>query len=246
MRFFLSVVLVSMLYATPAFPEVYNWTDGGGTVHFTDDRAAIPAKYRKKAVSLGGSDEAANPGSGTKAASTPPDMNNVGTSVEKPVKKTKPSDKSQTELDLLASSLLQNAVSDRDKAFAAFSWIHANIYYDNASKWQRRYGQQGADQSPAGVLKAKKGVCEGLAKLFSALVNKMDLQSEVVVGTASGRRQERHAWNAVLVDGKWGLVDLTRGSFLNPPQDFLAHHFPDDPKWQLSDNPLTYAEWLKR
>lgn len=230
------------LYATPVFAEVYNWTDSSGTVHFTDDRAAIPSKYRKKAVSLGGYDETPEPGGVKKPATVAPDVKKTADSDKKPVKK----QASQSELDILASSLQQNAVSDRDKAFAAFNWIHANIYYDNTSKWQRRYGNEGADQSPEGVLAAKKAVCEGMANLFAALANTMGLQSVVVIGRASGLRQEAHAWNAVMIDGHWGLVDTTRHSFLNPPQEFLNHHFPNDAQWQLLDKPLTYAEWLKR
>jgi transglutaminase/protease-like cytokinesis protein 3 len=149
-------------------------------------------------------------------------------------------------VDALAEKLLQNAVSDRDKAYAAFSWISANIHYDNATKWQRRYGNSGNDQSPAAVLASRQAVCEGLANLFTALATRMGLQSEVVLGKASGARQENHAWNAVMVDGKWGLVDITRHSFLNPPEEFLARHFPFDPRWQLIAKPLTYEEWLKR
>lgn len=262
-RYFAFVVSVLILYSTPAFPEIFNWTDGSGTEHFTDDRAGIPSRYRKKAVSLGGYDAdsqdaqspgkksvtgthgAVNPSSAAKAATTAPDVNNARKPGEEPEQQLRASDQ-QSELDSLARSLLQNAESDRDKAYAIFSWIRANIYYDNAAKWQRRYGREGADQSPAGVLASKKGVCEGIANLFSALANNMGLQSTVVTGRASGMRQEPHAWNAVMIDSTWGLVDITRHSFLSPPQEFLARHFPNDPQWQLLDKPLTYEEWLKR
>lgn len=251
MRYFAFVVSVLILYSTPAFPEIFKWTDGSGTEHFTDDLAGIPSKYRKKAVSLGGYDadsqDAQSTGekseTGTNGAIGPSSAVNNATI---PPKLRASDQRDQSELDTLASSLLQNAVSDRDKAYAIFSWIHANIYYDNAAKWQRRYGQAGADQSPAGVLASKKAVCEGMANLFSALANKMGLQSIVVTGRASGMRQEPHAWNAVMIDGKWCLVDITRRSFLSPPQEFLARHFPNDPQWQLLDKPLTYEEWLKR
>jgi transglutaminase/protease-like cytokinesis protein 3 len=142
--------------------------------------------------------------------------------------------------------LLKDGQTERDKAYELFSWIRANITYDNATKWKRRYGNSGADQSPDGVLASGRGVCEGIANLFAAVASKMGLESAVVTGRASGARQERHAWNAVKIDGKWGLVDITRHTFLATPQEFLARHFPDDPCWQLLDTPLTYEEWLKR
>ena len=234
-----------ILFATPLFAEVFSWTDSGGTQHFTDDSATIPAKYRKKAVLLSGSGD-----SEVVPVAPKPNIPSQKPSellVQDPLAKAKrpPQNLPSSALEALACQLLEKAATDRDKAYAAFSWVHANIYYDNTSKWQRRYGQQGGDQSAEGVLAAKKGVCEGMATLYAALANNMGLKSVVVTGRASGFRQEAHAWNAVMVDGSWGLVDLTRGSFLRPPQEFLAHHFPNDPQWQLLEKPLTYQEWLK-
>ena len=50
---FLTSILI--ILTTPAFAEVFTWTDDKGTTNFTDDSTKIPAKYRNKAVSLGGS-----------------------------------------------------------------------------------------------------------------------------------------------------------------------------------------------
>lgn len=234
------------LFSTPLFAEVFNWTDSKGTQHFTDNPATIPAKYRNKAAVLKGYGDSETVPVAPKPTAPP----------QKPIEKIEPDQQAKANrpavnrptsaLDVLANTLSEKAATDRDKAYAAFSWVHANIYYDNASKWQRRYGNSGGDQSAEGVLAAKRGVCEGMANLFAALANKMGLKSVVVTGRASGFRQEAHAWNAVMVDGSWGLVDLTRGSFLRPPQDFLTHHFPNDPQWQLLEKPVTYQEWLGR
>ncbi|WP_460596724.1 transglutaminase domain-containing protein [Geomonas sp. Red276] len=231
-----------LLWSSTLFAEVFTWTDSQGTQHFTDDSRTIPPKYRKKAVPLKGFDQPEEAPVVAKPAVSTAAPVALSKREEQPNTPPQP----QTELDRLAKSLLESASTDRDKAYAAFAWIRSNIYYDNASKWQRRYGQHGGDQSPEGVLAAKRGVCEGMANLFAALTEKMGLPSAVVTGRASGFRQEAHAWNAVKVDGKWGLVDVTRHSFLNPPEDFLNHHFPNDPQWQLLEKPLTYQEWLKR
>jgi len=235
------VVLVFLVIAMPVYAEIFKWTDGGGTVHFTDDRAGIPLKYKKKAVSVGG-DGDESPAVVHKAKPAPMVVD-LGTRRDD-LPRREAAD--QSELGVLARSLMQNASTDREKAYAIFNWIHANIYYDNATKWQRRYGNSGADQSPEGVLKSKKAVCAGMANLYAALAGKMGLQSVVIGGIASGMHQEAHAWNAVMVDGKWELLDLTRHTFLAPPQEFIARHFPNDPRWQLLDKPLTYQEWLKR
>lgn len=45
--------LVLLLAASVAQAETYEWTDREGTVHFSESRAEIPARYRKSAVPLG-------------------------------------------------------------------------------------------------------------------------------------------------------------------------------------------------
>jgi transglutaminase/protease-like cytokinesis protein 3 len=241
--FFAAIIV--LLFSAPLFAAVFSWTDSGGTQHFTDDPATIPYKYRKQAAQLKGYGDSDTATPVAKPSAIPKKTSELSRRDQQAKSDRLPKGLPPTALELLATELLVKGATDRDRAYAAFSWIHANIYYDNASKWQRRYGQQGGDQSPEGVLAAKRGVCAGMANLFAALANKMGLKSVVVTGRASGFRQEAHAWNAVMIDGSWGLVDLTRGSFLRPPQEFLAHHFPNEPQWQLLDKPLTYQEWLK-
>jgi len=241
---FLATIIT--LFSTPLFAEVFSWTDTSGTQHFTDDSATIPSKYRKQAILLKGYGDSDVVPVAQKPNAPPHKPSELTEADQLPKAKRPPQNQPTSALDTLANALLEKAATDRDKAYAAFSWVHANIYYDNASKWQRRFGQHGDDQSAEGVLAAKRGVCEGMANLFAALANKMGLKSAVVTGRASGFRQEAHAWNAVMVDGNWGLVDLTRGSFLRPPLEFLSHHFPNDPQWQLVEKPLTYQEWLKK
>jgi len=234
-----------IMCSSPLYAQVYTWTDKAGTQHFTDDRGAIPAKYRNKAVALNrfdDTDDAPRPAKPQEPAAT---LETPKAEESTPTKR-RTVKKSASEVDRLAATLMEKATTDRDKAYAAFAWVRANIYYDHATLWRQRYGKSGADQSPEGVLAAKSGVCLGMANLFAALTDRMGLKSAVVVGIAAGMRQEAHAWNAVMVDGAWGLVDVTRHSFLNPPQDFIAHHFPNNAQWQLLEPPLTYAEWLKR
>lgn len=53
MKICLLVLLASVVLAAPAaHAAIYQWTDSKGVVHFTDNRANIPAKYRSKAQRL--------------------------------------------------------------------------------------------------------------------------------------------------------------------------------------------------
>ncbi len=258
------VVAVSLviLLSTPAQAEFFSWTDSSGTEHFTDDISNIPTKYRKQATPMLGYDaDVAQSAERTgkemhKAASGSGYLSDETLSVEgSGASRAAGSAEANRRRSLLgdgsrastlARMLLKDAQTEQEKAYAIFSWIRNYITYDTSTKWQRRYGNSGADQSPDGVLASGRAVCEGLANLFTAVAERMDLESVVITGRASGARQERHAWNAVKIDGNWGLVDITRHTFLATPQEFLARHFPDDPRWQLIERPLTYDEWLKR
>jgi len=257
-------VSLVILLSTPAKAEFFSWTDSRGTEHFTDDISNIPKKYRKQLTPMDGYDvesPAAQAGGRTgkemdDAASGSGYLSDETLSVEgngASVAAGRAEANRRHSLlgdgsraSTLASMLLKDAQTEKEKAYAIFSWIGNYITYDNSTKWQRRYGNPGADQSPDGVLASGRAVCEGIANLFTAVAVRMDLESVVITGRASGARQERHAWNAVKIDGDWGLVDITRHTFLATPQAFLARHFPDDPRWQLLERPLTYEEWLKR
>lgn len=259
MKHFAAAVSIVLLLSSSAFPAFFTWTDRNGTAHFTDDISRIPPGYRKQAVHLQGFDDnspASAPARHAAAKGTPPAasgedgpaaQDGAGTAGQRSAGKRKSAPEDDgSRVGALARTLLKDGQSDRDKAYAAFCWIRANISYDNYTKWQRRYGSSGANQSPDAVIASGRGVCAGMANLFTALAQRMGLESVVVTGRASGARQERHAWNAVKIDGKWGLVDITRHTFLAPPEEFLARHFPDNPRWQLLDKPLTYEEWLQR
>jgi transglutaminase/protease-like cytokinesis protein 3 len=251
-----AVSLVIILSPT-AHSEFLSWTDSSGTAHFTDNISNVPKKYRKQATPMHGYDadspaaQTAEPTGkekhktyGAGGDSSDDDRGGASRSAAGSRRPSLLDDGSRA--SALARTLLKEAGTERDRAYAIFSWIRSYITYDNPTKWQRRYGNSGADQSPDGVLASGKAVCEGLANLFTAVAGRMGLESVVVTGVASGARQERHAWNAVKIDGTWGLIDITRHTFLATPQEFLTRHFPDDPRWQLSEKPLTYQEWLKR
>ncbi|WP_181369434.1 transglutaminase domain-containing protein [Flavobacterium album] len=69
------------------------------------------------------------------------------------------------------------------------------------------------------VIKDKKAVCEGYARLFKRLCNNAGIQSSVVSGYTKqepgqvGKMGKHdHAWNAILVDGHFYYFDVTWGS----------------------------------
>lgn len=128
------------------------------------------------------------------------------------------------------------------------------------------------------TLKSKKAVCHGYSVLFKRLCELLDVPCEIVSGTSKislndiGKFPESndHAWNVVYINGEWRLIDVTWGAgsynqtlkkfiqdyddtyFLTNPDIFFLKHFPQDPKWLLTNKtekdfanlPLFYSAFI--
>ncbi len=164
----------------------------------------------------------------------------------------------------LAAALCRGLETEDERARAIFRWIAGNVDYS------RDAGASGAAASgPEGVLRTRRAACEGYASLFASLARACGLQAEVIGGYSKGYRyragaplplQPDHAWNAVMIGGRWRLVDCTWGAgyldesgrfrcflndhyFLTPPEEFIYDHFPEEPRWQLLDRPLSREQY---
>ncbi|HFA49362.1 MAG TPA: hypothetical protein ENJ95_10130 [Bacteroidetes bacterium] len=118
------------------------------------------------------------------------------------------------------------------------------------------------------AFKIKKGVCEDYSQIFKTMCGAAGLEAVVVTGNARdfhkphrNAHNNPHAWNAVKIDGQWHLLDatwaagytdpavkkftrkLSTGFFMTDPAWLIQNHFPDDPKWQLLDEPISKKEF---
>ncbi|MCI8476793.1 MAG: leucine-rich repeat protein [Oscillospiraceae bacterium] len=92
---------------------------------------------------------------------------------------------------------------DYDKASAINQWVAKNIAYDYAYfRGNSTTTTTAADE----VLVSGKAVCGGFANLTRALLQAAGIPAVCVHGWASN---DRHAWNAAYVDGRWILLDPT-------------------------------------
>lgn len=97
-----------------------------------------------------------------------------------------------------------NDKNDYYKILKAHNWIVDNVSYnlDDASNNSNIYG----------ALQDKKVVCEGYARLFKSLMDKLDIPCVLVSGTGEDRStntRENHAWNYVYLKGNWYAIDVT-------------------------------------
>lgn len=166
----------------------------------------------------------------------------------------------------LAAYLAEPCESDLEKARAIFCWIVLNISYDTDAATAIDSSKQTHEQ----VLETRKAVCRGYARLFAALAQAMNLKQHTIEGYSKGLRYVSgqqslecdHAWNAVMLDGEWRLIDCAWGAghvdssgrfvrrrcdhfFLTPPEQSIYDHFPSDPKWQLLPEPVSKADYKR-
>lgn len=120
--------------------------------------------------------------------------------------------------DQLVSYLEKMADTDLEKARAIYVWLAENISYDAKSINKNKYG----DNTALGVLKSRKSVCQGYAKLFELLGKKMGLNIHFVGGYSKNDvlqeswdfdgEEGDHAWNMIKIDDEWRVFDATWGA----------------------------------
>jgi Transglutaminase-like superfamily len=158
----------------------------------------------------------------------------------------------QDDVTSIAQKLTSNLSDDSLKIAAIYFWITANIQYDHRFK-NRVEGDTTLTQEPYNVVKTKRAVCIGYAKMFRELCQMSNIKAYVVEGIVKNGNgfleREGHAWNVVLLNGNYYLLDATWGAessesaqnyFLRDPSVFLQNHLPDDPIWQLLTQPIGY------
>lgn len=117
---------------------------------------------------------------------------------------------------------LSDSSSDYDTCKTIYDELADSISYDmkvyseycqikeenkNLSKFIQEHGEA---FSPYGVLINKKGVCQGISKLFKILCDKLNLQC-ACVEVIDKETHSPHMLNIVEIDGKCAFVDVTNG-----------------------------------
>jgi hypothetical protein len=170
----------------------------------------------------------------------------------------------EQDLPALTDYLIRPAQNDRERAWVLYCWITHYISYDLKAPGMER-GR--AYQSIADILRRKQGICMDFASLFKAMAVRAGMECEIVSGYSKSPPDSKpvldepdHAWNAVLLDGEWGLIDATWGAsardrsgdpsrpfdaeyFLADPAEFIFTHLPADPMWQLLDCPVNPGQF---
>lgn len=94
--------------------------------------------------------------------------------------------------------------SDRDKMNAVITYISKFFVYDYVKAVTAKKGTMPDINA---CFNNHMGICQDLAALFACMMRVQGIPTKLVIGYAD---DEYHAWNSVLLDGKYELVDITR------------------------------------
>ncbi|MDX2191297.1 MAG: transglutaminase domain-containing protein [Bacteroidota bacterium] len=170
-------------------------------------------------------------------------------------------------LKTISDKIASFADTDEEKIRAIFVYISTHIVYDLGS-FKKGISP---DPNPELVIANRKAVCQGYSELFKKLCLMQNIPCEVLAGYSKGygyRKGKKfkntdHAWNAVKINDKWQLIDVTWGSgyvdendnyiaqftptyFQQSPKQFILKHLPADPMWQLlNNNEIALSEFEK-
>ncbi len=158
---------------------------------------------------------------------------------------------------------------------AIHDFVALRLTYDDEALKQLQAGDYAnvPSQEAEAVFASKKAVCAGYAKLMVAIGSAANLEIKYITGyirdasrrVAPGTDAQvkatlegySHAWNAVLIDDEWFLVDTTwddptgaktpvQSTYLfTPPALFAYDHLPEDPAWQLVMNPISAGDFAR-
>lgn len=110
----------------------------------------------------------------------------------------------------LAKELTENAKTDEEKISIIHEYIISNIEYDD-----EKINTISSDYIPSidDIAEASKGICYDYAVMFAAMSRSVGIPTKLVNGYKSDI-DSFHAWNQVLIEGKWINIDTTYDAYL--------------------------------
>ena len=155
------------------------------------------------------------------------------------------------------------SMTEPEIAYFIFEWITQNIQSDCIS-----INKGNSSTDAATTYKEGKGGPIGISELFNTLSSFFNIESNTILGLTKidtfFNKQvievQEHAWNYILIDNKYYLLDATLGGgycyqkntfykkhtdfyFGTTPEIFIRLHFPNDNKWQLLPEIITKDEF---
>lgn len=125
-------------------------------------------------------------------------------------------EKMQKELDEAADKIVKKA-KKKKTAFEKILFVHD--YIIKTTDYDKKKEPDELSHTAYGCLVKKKAVCDGYTYAFTLIMNRLNIPSSDVYGG-------EHAWNFVLLDGKYYYLDLTWDDPISQGEGgTLVHHY---------------------
>ena len=108
------------------------------------------------------------------------------------------------------NGLVANMTTDKEKIQTIYKYIVSNFKYD-LNKVEEVTTNSAYIPVLDRVYAAKKGICYDYASLFAAILRANNIPTKLDMGYFT-QVNAYHAWNEVLVDGTWMIIDTTYDS----------------------------------
>lgn len=122
----------------------------------------------------------------------------------------------ESEVAILAKELTKNAETDREKLEAIHNYVINNVSYDykKATSLPKGYIPNSETTLEDGL-----GICYDFAALTASMLRSVEVPTKLIKGYSS-YTPVYHAWNEVLIDGEWIVVDASTDSI------YVANNVP--------------------
>lgn len=126
-----------------------------------------------------------------------------------------------------AQILTEEAQSQKEKIKIIYDYVTKNIYYD----WDM-YENMPKFYVPniETINKTQKGVCYDYSAIFAGMLRSVGIKTKLVKGYREDG--DYHAWNEVLINGKWETIDTT----------YSSSYIQAGQKVEMYQNPLLYKK----
>ena len=140
----------------------------------------------------------------------------------------------------LAKEITADCKTDEEKLYAISEWICENIQYDISYNYHNYLKEYLPDIVTDDILESHTCVCSGYSHLTKEMCNAVGIPAVYIVGDMAGIK---HAWNAVYINGKWGLYDNTEND-TDYNVDISLFRDMDEYYEAIESSKITYEQYL--
>lgn len=130
-----------------------------------------------------------------------------------------------TDISVLAYALTKDLVSDEEKLNAIHEYIVENVRYDYSKAASL---PKGYIPDPLATLNEGSGICYDFAALLASMMRSVDIPAKLVKGYST-YTPVYHAWNEILIEDTWWIVDTSTDSiYVDYDAPYVINKSSDD------------------